>query len=297
MSPTRALPTDMFVGKTQYSPTGSFPASAEWIPGTYQAQWNGQGQYVVPVNATRHHAMNAAGQFVAWDAWNGWPIVVVPSALQAQLAKEESDLTAAAVVDATSPAADASSLEDAYNPASVHFGNDIQLPITAGGGFQRFDPTQAVSVAGRMANLGEDFATASARASAAATKLGAKVIPVPPPTMTAPVVPSAATPPGLKLPVNPPMPTLPVNPPMPTLPVNPPMPTLPLNADRPPAAPTYVMPPALPGEPATPTKAITAPPAAAPTGNAFVDAIQAHAGAIAAAILAILLLLSGRGGE
>jgi len=243
------------------------PDNADWLPNITGIGGQGQIQgFVGPIittpgvtaNGGEGYAYDANRNMLFWDA-NGHLVT-------------QNDLPAS-----SGAARQAATMADAYNPAGPHFGENF---TAADGGTGSFEPTQAVSVAGRMANLGEDFATASARASAAATKLGVKVIPVPPPTMTAPVVPSAATPPGLKLPVNPPMPTLP------------------LNADRPPAAPTQTfLAAALPGESTTPTKAVTAPPATAPTGNAFVDAIQAHAGAIAAAIVAILLLLSGRGGE
>lgn len=112
----------------------------------------------------------------------------------------------------------ATSLQAAYDPANSAFGRDIQLPS---GGFQRFDPVQATSVAGRMANLGEDQATATARAAAASKILGVAVKPLPVKAPPPPPPPSYATPPGMKLPVNTPPPPPPPTPPQVTLPVAP----------------------------------------------------------------------------
>ncbi len=70
----------------------------------------------------------------------------------------------------------ATSLQAAYDPGNPAFGLDIQLP---GGAFERFDPTLATSVAGRMGNLGESEATATTNAGRAAALLGRSVTPLP----------------------------------------------------------------------------------------------------------------------
>jgi len=201
------------------------PDGADWIPGVNGIGGQSEIQgFVGPTDNRGNFATDGHGNILFWNA-------------SGQLVTQN-DLPAS-----SGAAVYATSLADAYNPSSAHFGLGIQFP---NGGFQQFDPVQAVSVRGRMANLGEDQATAEARAAAASKILGVAVQPLP---VKAPVPappPSYATPPGMKLPVN----TVP--PYQPTMPT----PDLPVNT-----APPYQ--PTMP----TPDTPVTAPPVTAGFGG------------------------------
>jgi len=141
------------------------PDNADWLPNITGI--GGQGQihgFVGPIittpgvtaNGGQGYAYDASGNMLFWDA-NGHLVT-----------QQNLPASSGAAVFATSAA-------DAYNPASPHFGLTI---ANADKSFTQFEPTEAVSVAGRMASLGEDLATATARAQAAAQRLGVAVVPV-----------------------------------------------------------------------------------------------------------------------
>jgi len=240
------------------------PDGADWLPNITGIGGQGQIQgFVGPIITTPGVAANG-GQGYAFDAnknmlfWDATGHLVAQNELPAS----------------SGAAQWATSLADAYNPAGPHFGDNIQV----NGGTTQFEPSEAVSIAGRMANLGEDLATATARASASATKLGLKVTQQPAATVTAPVVQSYATPPGAVLPKEPIGPVL-------TLPS--------LNADRAPATPTRAdgvlavdITPALPAT--APTLATAATPAAAtPAAGRSRSLLWAIIAAIIAAIVVL----------